>query len=249
MELSVVTGDETIEVVEDAPAVVAAGRAWYRHWRPLVAIALVVAAVAAWILLANGRAERPASSRANPVSESVSMAPGKNTTIQQYIRESQITSTQIRRGDPGAPVIGMGLLPGWRSLLEDTPPWAYGAVEWDSLVDPNDPPTMVVLLFKLTGDVDPAKILEYAPGELENLPNYEPVGEVNSAKLSGYDATDLSGRYTRDGKERSIGQKTVVIPEKDAVYVLQINVDGLDGDTETLARASAMVDGQTTINP
>jgi len=33
----------------------------------------------------------------------------------------------------------------------------------DTAPDPNDPPTIIVLLSKLTGDVDSAKILEYPP--------------------------------------------------------------------------------------
>ncbi len=38
---------------------------------------------------------------------------------------------------------------------------------------PPIPPTIIALVSKLTGNVDPAKILEFAPGEIQNLPGYE----------------------------------------------------------------------------
>jgi hypothetical protein len=36
--------------------------------------------------------------------------------------------------------------------------------------DPSDPPTTSALVAKLNGDVGPAKIIQYAPGEVQNLP-------------------------------------------------------------------------------
>ena len=204
------------------------------------------------------------------------MPAGKNETIKEYFADDGITATPVRRaedgGDPGAPVIGLGLLPGYartcrppycttelrgvgagasgrRSFAGETSEFAYGAVQWDSVVDEEDPPTLVVLLSKLTGDVDPAKILEYAPSELKNLPDYEPLAEDDSAKLSGFDAVQLAGNYMLDGKQRIVAQKTVVIPGKDAVYMLQINADGLDGDSDVLMQATAFIDARTVIRP
>ena len=40
-----------------------------------------------------------------------------------------------------------------------------------------DPPSIVAIMSKLTGNVDPAKIFEFAPGELKNLPGYESAGD------------------------------------------------------------------------
>jgi len=107
---------------------------------------------------------------------------------------------------------------------------------------------MVVVLYKLSGAVDPAKIFEYAPGELKNLPNYEPLAEDDSANLSGYDAVQLAGRYAINGKVRSVGQKTVVIPRGEATYMLQITVEGLDADAVTLERVTGTVDELTVID-
>ena len=81
---------------------------------------------------------------------------------------------------------------------------------------------------KLTGNVDPAKILEFAPGEIKNLPGYEGGAEGSPSKLGGFDATQIGGTYTKDGVKRAIAQKTVVIPGKDGLYVLQLNADGLE---------------------
>jgi hypothetical protein len=117
----------------------------------------------------------------------------------------------------------------------------------DTAPDPNDPPTIMVLLSKLTGDVNPGKILESAPNELKNLPEYKSAADPNSSKLSGFDAVQLAGLYTRDGKQRTIAQKTVVIPATDAVYVLQINADALKSDAAALMLATDVIDKQTKI--
>ncbi len=206
------------------------------------------------------------------------MPDGKYKTIGDYIAESGITSIPVPRatdggpGLPGAPVFALGLWPGstvschsqycadelrglnstagggpslTTKIVAERP---YGAVQWESSVDPNDPPTMVVTLNKLTGDVDSSKILEYAPGELKNLPNFESLGE-GSSDLTGYEAVQVAGRYTLDGEVRSIAEKTVIIPESDATYVLRILVESLDGDSDTLARVTATVDQLTVIEP
>ncbi len=206
------------------------------------------------------------------------MPDGKYKTIGDYIAESGITSIPVPRatdggpGIPGAPVFALGLWPGptvscrsqycadelrglnstaggpslTTKIVAERP---YGAVQWESSVDPDDPPTMVVTLNKLTGDVDPSKILEYAPGELKNLPNYQPLAEDDSSDLSGYEAVQLAGRYTLDGKLRSIAEKTVIIPDSDATYVLRILVESLEGDADTLKRVTATVDQLTVIEP
>ena len=53
---------------------------------------------------------------------------------------------------------------------------------------PDDPPRITAIVFKLTGNVDPAQVLEYAPGELRNLPGFEPLTNGNRNTLSGFDA-------------------------------------------------------------
>jgi hypothetical protein len=75
------------------------------------------------------------------------------------------------------------------------------------------------------------------------------VSDPISSKLSGFDAVQLAGLYTRDGTQRTIAQKTVVIPVNGAVYVLQINADALKSDAAALALATDVIDKQTKITP
>ena len=237
-----VDDDMPVEVIDDAPMTVTPRKPWFRRRGTLVGIALALAALIAALVFTNGRAEQKA------VDASVAQsAPG--LTIQQYIKDNGITSTPVRLGDPGSPKVVIALPQGWSDLGEDTPEWAYGAVQADDSPNPADPPTITVLLSKLTGDVDPAKILEYAPGELMDLPNYVPANEPMTDKLSGFDAIQLAGLYERDGTQRTIAQKTVVIPANDVVYVLQINADALKSDAIALIKATDVIDRETKITP
>ena len=248
-EQSGVPNDEPGVNIEHAPNVVTAVAPSYRRRGILAGLVLVVAAAIAALVFTNGRTHHSAPAGPSAVEVVPAKPPGQNQTIRQYIKDNQITSTVVRVGDAGAPKIVIALPQGWSDLGADTPPRAYGAVQSDTTGDPNDPPTIVVLLSKLTGDVDPAKILEYAPGELRNLPNYVAAAEPTTGKLSGFDAIQLAGIYERDGTERTIAQKTVVIPANDAVYVLQMNADALKTDAAALMQATEVIDKQTKITP
>jgi hypothetical protein len=167
-----------------------------------------------------------------------------------YIKESGIVESPVHRGDPGSPTIDLPFPPGWEDAGNRTPEWAYGAILFTG--DPamaQDPPTIIALVSKLTGNVDPAKILEYAPGEIKNLPGYEGAPEGSPSTLSGFDATQIGGTYTKDGVKRAIAQKTVVIPGQDGLYVLQLNADGTEDQMGPLMDATSAIDEQTTITP
>ena len=232
------TDDGPVEVGNDVQSGLARAKPWYRQRSTVVGIALVIAAAIAALVFTNGRAANHSAPAAPP-----------SQTIKQYITDNEISSTPVRLGDPGAPNIAIALPEGWSDMGEDTPPRAYGAVQLDNAEDPNDPPTIVVLLSKLSGDVDQAKILEYAPRELMNLPGYEPVADPISGELSGFDGVQLAGLYERDGEMRTIAQKTVVIPVNGAVYVLQLNADALKSDAPALMQATEVIDQQTKIKP
>jgi Probable lipoprotein LpqN len=94
-----------------------------------------------------------------------------------------------------------------------------------------------------------AKVLEYAPGEIQNLPGYEGASEGSPSTLSGFDATQIGGLYTRNGVRRAIAQKTVVIPGQDGLYVLQLNADGTEAQMGTLMDATTAIDEQAKITP
>jgi Probable lipoprotein LpqN len=176
-------------------------------------------------------------------------AAGPNKTIVDYIKENGIVEAPVHRGDQGAPTINLPFPPGWQDAGNRTPAWAYGAILLSDPAVAQDPPTIIALVSKLTGNVDPAKILEYAPGEIKNLPGYDGANEGSSSTLGGFDATHIGGTYTKDGAKRAIAQKTVVIPGQDGLYVLQLNADGTEDQMGALMDATGVIDEQTTITP
>jgi hypothetical protein len=176
-------------------------------------------------------------------------AAGSNKTIVDYIKENGIVEAPVHRGDPGSPTIDLPFPPGWEDAGNRKPEWAYGAIVFNDPAMAQDPPTIIALVSKLTGNVDPAKILEFAPGEIKNLPGYEGAAEGSPSTLSGFDATQIGGIYTKDGVKRAIAQKTVVIPGQDGLYVLQLNADGTEEQMGPLMDATTAIDEQTTITP
>lgn len=176
-------------------------------------------------------------------------AAGPNKTIVDYIKENGIVESPVHRGDPGAPTIDLPFPPGWEDAGNRTPEWAYGAIVSTDPAFAQNPPTIIALVSKLAGNVDPAKVLEFAPGEIKNLPGYEGATDGTPSTLGGFDATQIGGMYTKDGVKRAIAQKTVVIPGQDGLYVLQLNADGTEDQMGPLMDATTTIDEQTTITP
>lgn len=192
--------------------------------------------------------EETTTSEAAPTTSAEAAGPAM--TIVDYIQQNNITEAPVKRGDPGAPTIDLPFPEGWEDAGANTPEWAYGAIVFTG--DPamaQDPPTIIAIVSKLTGNVDPAKILEYAPGELQNLPDFEGPTTGQPGTLSGFEATQIGGMYVRDGVTRMIAQKTVVIPGQDGLYVLQLNADGTEDQAMPLMDATAAIDDETTITP
>lgn len=179
-------------------------------------------------------------------------AAGANETIADYIKQSGITETPVHRGDPDTPMLDLPTPEGWEDGGAQTPASAWGAIVFTG--DPamaSDPPTIVAIMSKLSGDVDQAKVFEYAPGELKNLPGFEGMGEGQNDKLSGFDAFQIGGTYVKDGTKRMIAQKTVVIPAKDGsgLFVLQLNASGTEDQMNPLMDATSQIDEKTVITP
>ena len=187
------------------------------------------------------------TSKAAPTT--TAQASGPNKTIVDYIKENGIVETPVHRGDPGAPTFDLPTPAGWEDAGTRTPDWAYGAILFSDPAMAQDPPTIIAIVSKLTGNVDPAKILEYAAGEIKNLPNYDGAAEGLPSTLAGFDATQIGGTYTKEGVKRAIAQKTVVIPGKDGLYVLQLNADGTEDQMGPLMDATGVIDEQTKITP
>ncbi|AKS32713.1 LpqN/LpqT family lipoprotein [Mycolicibacterium goodii] len=177
-------------------------------------------------------------------------ASGSHYTIVDYIRDNEIMETPVHRGDPGTPVLDIPIPAGWADMGPDTPEWAWSAMISTDPAFAEDPPTIVALMSRLTGDVDPAKIIEYAPNEIKNLPGYDGQGSEGSADtLGGFDAYQIGGVYVRDGQRRLIAQKTVVIPGSDGLYVLQLNADGTEDQIGPMLDATSTIDEKTVITP
>jgi hypothetical protein len=221
------SADEDVATVGTAVA----DKPWFRRPATLAVLGLLAAALVAALVFVVGR------DSSSPSSGSAAM------TIPEYFSANDITVTPVRRGDPGTPVISFTVPRGWSDAGPDAPEGAYGAAFYDNSVDPDYPPSIVVLLSKLSGNADPAKILEYAPGELESLPDYIVGSRPMTSTLSGFDAVQLSGLYTReDGEQRLIAQKTVVIPASDGLYVLQMNADAPTAEAPVLQEATVLLD-------
>jgi len=188
------------------------------------------------------------TSKKPKVTETPEQVAGPNPTIADYIKENGIQETGVKMGDPNAPAVNLPVPDGWQPLSpEEAPEYAYGAIVYTAPEFEADPPNIVAIMSKLSGDVDPQKIVDLAPGELNNLPDYKPGNEGETSTLGDYPAYVLGGTYTRDGATRFIAQKTVVIPEADGLYVLQLNVDGPDAAGEVLGAATQKIDSDTTI--
>ena len=152
-------------------------------------------------------------------------------------------------GDPGAPTIKLPVPEGWEPAGENTPDWAYGAIIYTGPEGEEYTPSIVALVSKLTGNVDPQKIIDLAPGELNNLSGYKPMNEGATSTLGEYPAYQLGGTWESDGQTKIVAQKTVVIPGADGLYVLQLNADGLESQSDIIGAATDVIDSDTTITP
>ncbi|TQK29019.1 LpqN/LpqT family lipoprotein [Arthrobacter sp. SLBN-53] len=190
-----------------------------------------------------------ASGRTSAPAQPDEGTPGSYETIASYISQNGIQETPVKAGDPGAPTIDLPYPQGWEDAGPETPDWAYGATVYRGPEAAEYTPSIVALISKLSGDVDPAKIIELAPGELQNLPGYEAITDGTTSQLSGFDAYQLAGTWDQDGLRKFVAQKTVVIPGGDGLYVLQLNADGLADQADILSAATDVIDAETVITP
>ena len=176
-------------------------------------------------------------------------AAGPNKTIANYVAENNIQETPVKRGDPGSPTINLPVPEGWAPAGADTPEWAYGAIVYKGPEAAEYAPSIVALVSKLTGNVDPQTIIDLAPGELQNLPGWSAMNDGGVGTLGDYPAYQLRGTWQSKGQTKFVAQKTVVIPGADGLYVLQLNADGLPDHAEIVAATTTVIDEQTTITP
>jgi Probable lipoprotein LpqN len=231
--------------------------------KPLKVCGTAIAVVALGVALTScgSKTATPTSSSSSTSSKTSSSsstskpsptpAAGKNETLADYIKEAGLTETPVKRGDAGSPTIDLPVPDGWEPAGDKTPDFAYGAILATDPTMAADPPSIIAIVSKLTGNVDTAKLVEYAPGELNNLPGFDGPKTGETSTLGGFDAVQLGGSYVKDGVQRMIAQKTVIIPAADnsGIFVLQLNADGTEDQMGPLMDATSVIDEKTTITP
>lgn len=170
------------------------------------------------------------------------------TTIAEYLAAEGVEQVPLGRDDDG-PVIDLPVPDGWRTSEDYAEAASYGAIVSESATDPADPPRVLALLARLEGDVDPARILELAPGELQELDGFVPIELEQESTLGAYEAAEVAGSLTTEGRELVVVQKTVVIPTDDGLHVLQLNAYAPAAEEDELVTALTLINAQTTITP
>ena len=222
------------------------GRQSFR-WIAAACVALAVSAPVAGCSKDDSDTKRSAPSESSAKQKTPTTGTnGRQPTLSDYIKQNDITEAQVKPGQPGTPEIVLPMLPGWKDLGRATPPYAYAAIVATDPAFQPAPPSIVAVLSKLTGPVEPAQILTLAPNEIRNLPDFKG-SDPRPGKLSNFESAQISGTYVRDGKARLVAQKTVLIPSGDAFFVLQLNADGLKEQGDALVQATEAIDNQATI--
>ena len=164
--------------------------------KSLTTIARTVAvAVAAGVVLAgcsSATDTKATDTSTTSTEQSTTTQASGPTNIREYIDSNGIKETVIRRGEPG-PEIDLPVPAGWE-IKNDVKAAPYGAIVYTKPAIPTNPPRILAILSKLTGDVDPKKILQLAPGELQQTPGWDGPEKGTKSKLGGYDAVQIGGR-------------------------------------------------------
>lgn len=226
-----------------------------RKMSPVATVGLCAVTLAVVLAGCSTKTESKPEASVSPASSSAASTlavpdkpTGTHKTINDYVDENKIVEKPVARGEAGAPTIHFAMPPDWKSAGARKPEWAYGAIVYDKATNPADPPFMTAIFSKLTGNVDAAKVMEYAPGMLQNLPGYEQDGDIKKSQVSGFDATAFQGSYLQDNVRRYIAQKTIVIPKDGAVFVLQLNADAPIGQDDVIHTAADVISRDSTIS-
>ena len=188
------------------------------------------------------RSPRSPSARRRPQARTRRSPPTSRRTASQ--------ETPIKLGDPGAPTIDLPVPDGWEPAGEDTPDWAYGAIVYTGPEAPSTRPSIVAHRLQADRERRPAE--DHRPGarraeQPAGLQADERGRDQHPRRLPGLPARRHLD--TRTAPAKIVAQKTVVIPGRDGVYVLQLNADGLEDQGDIVGAATDVIDSQTTITP
>lgn len=220
-----------------------------RAWIAVACAALVASAPVAGCSKEGSDTKQSAQSQSSAKTKTPTTGTnGLQPTLSDYIKQNDITETPVQPGQTGIPDVSLPMLPGWKDIGSAKPSYAYAAIIDTDPAFASDPASIVALMSKLTGPVDPAQILLLAPNEIRNLPEFNGP-DPRPGKLSDFESVQISGTYVRDGATRLIAQKTVLIPSGNAFFVLQLNADGLKEQGQALVKATEAIDQQAKIKP
>ncbi|HEY7053206.1 MAG TPA: LpqN/LpqT family lipoprotein [Mycobacterium sp.] len=235
------------------PRQAAADRMENRVKNPSVAISISIAVISLAVALTGcGSGSKSAKhSSSAPTSTTTSTAPtptpaqGAPQTVDDYIKQHNIQATTISHNTPGAPTIDLPVPTGW-TLLPESDDAPYGGIVFDTPTDPNDPPKIIAVLRKLTGNVNTDELFAAIPGKVKRRPGFDG-GDGHKGTLAGFPAYEIGGTAQQDGKPQLVAQKSVVIQVNDGVYLLQLNASGPEPDASALFDATKEIDDKTKI--
>jgi serine/threonine protein kinase len=170
--------------------------------------------------------------------------PGSYPTIATYLHEVNPNAAMTHRHDPGAPIITLPMPPNWSDAGAATRAFAYQTIVYRGPGAEGYAPSVTALMSKLGPGVDPQKIIDYAPGELNNMPGFVASDPGGMRTIDEHQAFRLVGTWNAPAVaappgppdaagvptiQRLIAQYTVLIEDRAGLYVLQINVDAAAG--------------------
>ncbi|MUL68354.1 hypothetical protein BOO86_28055 [Mycobacterium sp. CBMA 234] len=226
------------------------------------AVAAVVVVVVAVVLLNTGddstqpagatgtssqSSEKPSSSSHKPVPPALVGTPGNYQTIATYLKGNNIQESLVHRNEPGAPVVTMPTPAGWADAGPQTPVFAYQSLVYNGPGAGTYRPSATALISRLGPNADPQKIIDFAPGELNNLPGFTATDTGTAGTVDGHQSFQLAGSWNSNGVTKLITQNTVVIQDGTGLYVMQINIDGVADQAEIIKQIAAAIDHDTKI--
>lgn len=173
--------------------------------------------------------------------------PGNYQTIATYLKSNNIQESLVHRNEPGAPVVTMPMPPGWVDAGPQTPAFAYQSIVYNGPSAGNYRPSATALISRLGPNADAQKILDFAPGELNNLPGFTPTDTGTPGTVDGHKSFQIAGSWNSNGVTKLITQNTVVIQDGTGLYVMQINIDGVADQAEIIKQITEAIDRDTKI--
>jgi len=192
-------------------------------------------------------ADKPSSSSHKPTPPVLVGTPGNYQTIATYLKSNNIPEALVHRNEPGGPVVTLPMPTGWVDAGPQTPAFAYQSIVYNGPSAGNYRPSATALISRLGPNADAQKILDFAPGELNNLPGFAATDTGTPGTVDGHKSFQIAGSWNSNGVTKLITQNTVVIQDGTGLYVMQINIDGVADQAEIIKQITEAIDRDTKI--